>query len=45
MWRCAYGVPANITIVPASLITVERPAVFASKGQRIIQCGPIESQG
>src|SRR5271170_3531839 len=41
MCRCAYGVPANITIVPASRITVERPAAFASKGHRTIQCGPI----
>ena len=45
MCKCAYGVPANMTMVPASRMTVERPAAFASKGQRTIQCGPIGMGG
>ncbi|MGB8149866.1 MAG: hypothetical protein WCE97_01570 [Candidatus Cybelea sp.] len=37
---------ANITIVPASRMTVDSPAAFASKGQRIIQVHhPLHSHG
>jgi hypothetical protein len=45
MCRCAYGVPANMTIVPALRMTVGRPAAAASNGQRIIQWGPIGMGG
>ncbi len=45
MCRWAYGVPANMTIVPPSRITVPIPAAFASNGQMSIQCGPIGIAG
>ena len=41
------SVPGGLarTIVPASRMTVGKPAIRASKGQRIIQCGPIGMAG
>src|SRR5262245_64903474 len=45
MCRCAYGVPANMIMVPASRITVDRPVRSAVKGQMSIQCGPIGING
>src|ERR1700730_1186288 len=41
MCRCAYGVPANMIIVPASRMTVDGPLASAPNGQINIQCGPV----
>jgi hypothetical protein len=37
--------PANMTIVSASCMTLPCPAAVGSNGQMIIQCGPIGIAG